>query len=277
MQPGADALRGADVNGRPPYDNRFYREWMMARGAHDALALLAFKTAQRFGGVAMTRSAPLPPFGADDKHRISLLGPHIRRALTISDLVGQCATARDRFKTVIDSLAAPVVIVDPAGVIGHANAAARGLMAASTAVSSDTGILRAAEPEAREALKQAIAEGCAGRSATVALGAGAAPGLIATILPLDAPAAVAVFFHRAAEAGLLPGEAFARLYKLTGTELRIVMLLTEGADVADIAARLGSAAETVRWHLKNLRAKTGCARISDLVLLAARAASPVLP
>lgn len=109
----------------------------------------------------------------------------------------------------------------------------------------------------------------------------AGPGLIATVLPLGRPAgaadgSVVVFFHGTGEPPQVPGEAFAKLYGLTGTELRIAMLLAEGMGIAGIAARLGSAADTIRWHLKNLRAKTGSSRLSDVTRLVMQAVSPVL-
>ena len=260
---------GRDVNGHLPRDNRFWREWMAPRGAHDALAVLAFKTAERFGGLAMTRSAPLPPFGPEDKRKMALVAPHVRRALTISDLIDRRTLAEARFAGVIDALAAPIVIVDRAGRIEHVNPAATKLIETDV-VSVQNGMLRALAPAARQ-----------GQGRTVALRDGQGAGLIATLLPLGAAAgagggSMAVFFHGAGEQVQVPGEAFARLYRLTGTELRIAMLLAEGADVAEIAGRLGSAADTIRWHLKNLRTKTGCSRISELVLLVTRAVSPVL-
>lgn len=256
---------GRDVNGRFPYDNRFYREWMEPRGAHDALAALVLKTPRRFGGFAMTRSTPLPPFGPADRQKAALLSPHVRRALTISDLVGRHTLARSKFSDVIDALAVPIVIVDAGGRIEHANAAASRLIAAGT-IPARNGVLPAAG-----------ADGSQGR--TFMLGGAGRPGLIATVLPLAAAeggGARAVFFHHTETPVQLPGEAFAKLYGLTGTELRIVMFLAEGLGVAEIAERLGSAAETVRWHLKNLRAKTGRSRIGELALLAREAASPVL-
>jgi DNA-binding CsgD family transcriptional regulator/PAS domain-containing protein len=261
---------GRDVNGRLPYDNRFYREWMEPRGAHDALAVLAVKTSERFGGLAMTRSTPLPPFGPQDKDRMALLAPHVRRALTISILIGRRTQAEARFAEIVDALATPVVIVNHAGRIEHANLAASRLIETKTILVRN-GVLQvfgppnAKEPEGR----------------VVALRDEEGWGLIATVLPLGASAgaagnAEAVFFHQAGKPAKLHGEAFAKLYGLTGTELRIVMLLAEGKEVGQIAEQLGCALTTIRWHLKNLRAKTGCSRITEVALLAARAVSPIL-
>ena len=272
---------GRDVNGLLPYDNRFYREWMEPRGAHDAVAALVIKTPQRFGGMAMTRSAPLPPFGPLEKQKLSLLAPHVRRALTLSDLLEQRTIAHAGFSDVIDALATPIIVVSDSTAIVHANTAAVGYLNARDVVRSNAGALHFVAPEANRQFRAAVRDGLGGGPQTIILPRVDAPGLIATILPLGVRNTssknrlVAVFIHRTVNEAQLPGEAFAKLYKLTAAELRVVMLLINGASVAEIAGRLGSAPETVRWHLKNLRTKTGANKSSDLVRLAMQTISPV--
>jgi DNA-binding CsgD family transcriptional regulator len=60
------------------------------------------------------------------------------------------------------------------------------------------------------------------------------------------------------------------------SRFRIALVLAEGKDVTEIATVLGSATDTIRWHLKNLRAKTGCSRVGDVAMLALRVSSPLL-
>lgn len=54
---------------------------------------------------------------------------------------------------------------------------------------------------------------------------------------------------------------------LTRAEARVAMRIGRGASVADIAADLGVAVETVRTHLKRIYAKTGARRQSELARL----------
>jgi DNA-binding CsgD family transcriptional regulator len=56
-------------------------------------------------------------------------------------------------------------------------------------------------------------------------------------------------------------------YGLTGAEIRIVQFMLEGQGVDDIAGRLHGSANTVRWHLKSIYAKSGAAGQADLVRL----------
>lgn len=60
---------------------------------------------------------------------------------------------------------------------------------------------------------------------------------------------------------------FGTAYGLTGAEIRIVQFMLEGQGIDDIAGRLQGSANTVRWHLKSVYAKTGAAGQADLVRL----------
>lgn len=59
-------------------------------------------------------------------------------------------------------------------------------------------------------------------------------------------------------------------FELTSAEQRVVQRLLEGTRLADIAAELGVAVETVRSQLKSAYAKVGVQRQSDLVRLLAQ-------
>jgi DNA-binding CsgD family transcriptional regulator len=58
-----------------------------------------------------------------------------------------------------------------------------------------------------------------------------------------------------------------RLYTLTSTEARLANLLMEGKTLAECGSQLGIRRSTVRMHLRNLFAKTGVCRQSELVAL----------
>lgn len=58
-----------------------------------------------------------------------------------------------------------------------------------------------------------------------------------------------------------------QLYGLTSTEARLANLLMEGKTLAECGSQLGIRRSTVRMHLRNLFAKTGVCRQSELVVL----------
>jgi DNA-binding CsgD family transcriptional regulator len=67
----------------------------------------------------------------------------------------------------------------------------------------------------------------------------------------------------------MPGEAFARLYKLTGAELRVLLALAEAADM------LGIGEPTVRSHLQHIFSKTDTPRQADLLRLLHNSTPPI--
>jgi DNA-binding CsgD family transcriptional regulator len=74
----------------------------------------------------------------------------------------------------------------------------------------------------------------------------------------------------------LPGELFVRRYGITPAESRVLMMNVQGMSAVDAAEALGISEMTVKTHLKNLFAKTGAHRQSDLVRLAMAVLPPVI-
>ena len=73
----------------------------------------------------------------------------------------------------------------------------------------------------------------------------------------------------------MPGEAFARIYRLTGGELRVLLALAQGLGAKEAADMLGISEPTVRTHLKHIFSKTDTPRQSDLLRLLQNSTPPV--
>ena len=78
-----------------------------------------------------------------------------------------------------------------------------------------------------------------------------------------------LWFHREQA-----GEAFAKLYRLTGGELRVLLALAQGLGGKEAADTLGISEPTVRTHLQNIFSKTGTSRQADLLRLLQSSAPP---
>lgn len=70
-------------------------------------------------------------------------------------------------------------------------------------------------------------------------------------------------------------EAIAKFYKLTPSELRILLAIVQVGGVPETAEALGVAESTVKTHLRRLFDKTGSNRQADLVKLIAGFSSPL--
>ena len=82
--------------------------------------------------------------------------------------------------------------------------------------------------------------------------------------------------HKAALEAPSPPEAIAKLYKLTPSELRVLLAIVQVGGVPETAEALGIGEATVKTHLHRLFGKTGAGRQADLVKLVAGFASPVV-
>ena len=82
-------------------------------------------------------------------------------------------------------------------------------------------------------------------------------------------------FVRKAELGS-PADVIAQSYKLTPTELRVLLAIVEVGGVPETAAALGVAETTVKTHLYRLFDKAGVSRQADLVKLVAGFSNPLV-
>ncbi len=89
-------------------------------------------------------------------------------------------------------------------------------------------------------------------------------------------AVAALFVHKAPLEAPAPPEVIAKTFKLTPTELRVLLGVVEVGGGPQVAEALGVAESTVKTHLKRLYAKTGVNRQADLVKLVAKFASPLV-
>jgi DNA-binding CsgD family transcriptional regulator len=85
-----------------------------------------------------------------------------------------------------------------------------------------------------------------------------------------------VFVRPASFGGVSAPEALARAYRLTPTELRVLLAVVDGGGVSNVADTLGVAESTVKFHLRRLFEKTGARRQSELVRIAAGFSAPLL-
>jgi DNA-binding CsgD family transcriptional regulator len=213
-----------------------------------------------------------------------LVAPHVQRAVLISDFIENQTVERNRFAHIIDTIATPTVIVESSLRIVHANEAGRAMLQAGGLVSSANGSIRLPN-----AVASAVLSGCrAGRNGTavpdtIRVTDGEAGDTIFVVMPLGAPdrrlgptaSQIAVFMQQANRFVPLATEVWARLFGLTGGELRVLQALIEGATPPEIAAVYGIAISTVRTHLVSLFRKTGTRRQADLVKLALSSVPPV--
>ena len=269
--------------------NRYYREVLEPRGMLDTIAIAIAREPNLVGYVAFNRHISEGPIGEDVAASFRVLGPHFRRAATISNLFDLKAIEASTFASALDSFAFAVVLVDEHLAIVHANAAARTMVASKYPIRSDKGVLALPSPPAHGALERAVRLTAGNEIALGARGIGIPvrrgedePSVV-HVLPLRRGeirrglaqrATAALFITPASTAPRTPADALAVLYDLTPAEVRVLDLLAAGKTQAAIGQTLGIARSTVKSHVLHLFDKTGCRRQVDLVRLVSNLSLP---
>jgi DNA-binding CsgD family transcriptional regulator/PAS domain-containing protein len=278
-----------------PYDEflqtRFYREWARPQGLVDFVSSVLDKSvtsAAMFGVFRHERDGVV-----DDatRQRMRLIVPHIRRAVLVARLIDLKQTEAATFADTLDGLSAGLFLVDATGRIVHANAAAHGILAADDFLRTISGRLVARDAQIDQSLREIFtAAGCGDieigiKGIALPLAAHDGERYVAHVLPLTSgarrgagmayTAAAALFVRKATMETPTPPEVIAKTFKLTPTELRVLLAIVEVGGVPDVAAALGVAETTIKTHLGHLFEKTGVNRQVDLVKLVAGFSSPM--
>jgi len=274
------------------FESRFFREVLEPFGLRDIIWFPALRTGGRTASMHASRSEKAPHYQEREISLFKLLSPHVCRVLAISDALDIRAVRSEMLERTLDGLIAGVFLTARDGRVVYMNAAAERQVRTGNSLRIVNNRMSAADPATRAALSKAIDEAArddtdkdVGEYSLAIPDVDGGPGCVATFLPVDrgqrrdvvAPfaASVAVFTKDPVQAPLMPGEAFARLYGLTGGELRVLLALAQGLGGKEAADMLGISEPTVRTHLKNIFSKTDTPRQADLLRLLQNATPPV--
>jgi DNA-binding CsgD family transcriptional regulator len=278
-----------------PYDEfrrgRFYREWARPQGWVDVASAVIERSPASFTFLSVVRDEASGMVDDEMRRRMTLIIPHVRRALLIGKTLKLKQAESSCFADVLDGLSAGMILVDATGRIVHTNVAGDAILEDADFLRATGGKLVASDPSVNTALRDIL---IAAEEGDIAVGArGAALPLlahggeryVAHVLPLTSGArrdaglaynAVAALFVRKANLQVFsPPDVIGKMYRLTPTELRVLLAIIEVGGVPEVAAALGVAVTTVKTHLGRLFEKTGVARQADLVKLVAGFSTPL--
>jgi DNA-binding CsgD family transcriptional regulator len=228
----------------------------------------------------------------DVRRRMRLITPHVRRAVLIGKVIDLRTAEAATFADTLDGLTAGMLLVDATGRIIHANTAGHAILREGDFLSAIGGRLVAGDPQIDRLFRDIFTAAGNGDAAigikgiAVPLIARGGERHVAHVLPLTSgarrragiatSAAAALFVQKAAlDTPSLP-EVIAKAYKLTPTELRVLLAIVEVGGGPEVAEALGIADGTVKSHLSRLFEKTGARRQADLVKLVAGFSTPLI-
>lgn len=247
---------------------------------HDLIGLIYEAAVEpgRWPGFLEAFSETLDPAN-QDYHRLLL--PHLRRAREMQQRLAQRSLGRRGALEALDSLAGGVMVLDGAGHVCYANREAEKLLACGRGLRRDeAGAVRALLQWQNQKLYRLIAQAAAGERDIESRGClrvSRAQGQPLTLLvaplaeeganPGAAKCGALVFIHDPDATPALLAETVRWHFELTPAQARLAAALAAGDSVTDCATSLGVSVATVRTHLKEIFAKTGARRQSDLVRL----------
>src|SRR5262245_55094039 len=249
------------------------------------------ETEQRVGWWSAHRLEGHPRYGDADIRLVSLLAPHVCRAMKISDALNLKTIRSEALEATLNALTSGVYLVDLLGRIIYMNQAAGRQIENGNILRMENDRLAPIAREMRAALASAIDDAIAEEAATpdtgfsLALPARDGAGLVASILPLSRgerqnlcgafAAKAAIFVQDPVVVPPFPGDAFSKLYGLTGSELRVLLAMAPGLSVKEAAEVLGIGETTAKTHLQHIYEKTGTAKQTELMRLFMSSAPPV--
>ncbi|BAM92854.1 putative transcriptional regulator, LuxR family [Bradyrhizobium oligotrophicum S58] len=259
----------------------FYQEHRTPRG-HATKAAIGTREDDD-GLLGLHRGAPDEVIDDAMRRRISLVAPHIRRAILIGKVFGRKFGEAAIFASILDQLNAGLFLIDRDGRIIHANTTGRRILGTDDFLRAINGRLVARDTDANRAMQAAFARKGAlemdAKGIALSLTAEDRDCHVVHVLPQrlaagpgtarsGAVTAAVVVCKTRLELPLAP-DIIGRAYQLTPTELRVLLALVNVGGISEVAASLGVSVSTIKTHVGRLFAKTGSARQADLVKLVA--------
>jgi DNA-binding CsgD family transcriptional regulator len=271
---------------------RFYLEFVQPGGIEGFLGAILDKSISNAALIGFYGPGFADFFNEQAKEKLRLLLPHLIRAITIGRLLDKSSAEATTFTGVLDCLRAAMFLVDATGRLMHANAAGEIMLRAGDIFQTRDGKLCTPDASVNNDFRHQFASAEKGDAVLATNGLSVAimdkhqTRYVANVLPLKNGmrqmssdkyhAVAAVFVQKAALDTTSPPEIVAKTFKLTPSELRVMLAIVELGGVPEVAAALGSGESTVKTHLASLFTKTGSRKQADLVKIFAAYAMPTI-
>ena len=230
-----------------------------------------------------SRRASEPRFKATERQLLTLLTPHLSRAIEIYAKLNRMTSERDLYAGAVNQLSVASIILDEQGRMLTTNAVGRALLDQGEGLSLRDGHLhiegRNINKELQVALTSIIREQLHGETSVVRAlrvprpGGRSDLGLVVRPVPASqwsegqvSPSA-AVFISDPDLQESTSQPILGALFELTPAEANLATLLARGLNLAQVSVAQNVSQHTARAQLKSIFAKTGVSRQAELVRL----------
>jgi DNA-binding CsgD family transcriptional regulator len=260
----------------------YYNEFLAPHDLHQLLVLKLWNNGREDAAINLFRTARQRDFDATDLGTARRLLPHLQAATQLASRLAGTSVGQHGDAAVLDRLSVATMLLDQNGAVLHANAAAQRLGAAADGLTFGQAGITATAAEDRPRLALIVGRAVRGDAEHVRHAAALAiarPSRRRPYAVLVAPLsmdAVWMLPRRAAaivtvvdpdSAPRMPAGVLRALYGLTRSEAAVALGIAGGAELGEVAARLGLTAASARQYLSRAFAKTGTARQHELTRL----------
>lgn len=232
--------------------------------------------------ISLVRSARAGPYSPSELTTLEKLCRHLARAAAIQHALADARMVGAVLADVLDKFDRGAIVTDKCARIMFANRKAHAILDRRDGLVTTNDRLAAWRGRDTTALLKLVA-GCAATSAGVGCDAGGALRLprrsggrdyAVLVTPLSATmmtglveTALALVLVTDAERSPTSRERLIELHGFTAAEARLASHLWAGETAAEAACALGVSLTTIRYHLRNIFAKTGARRQAELIAL----------
>lgn len=265
----------------------FYQEWLRTLDIFHMVGAVFPGGDGALGVLGVHRPAQAGAYAEKDRHKVSILLPHLQRAFWLGGQFSKAAAQRALADETLSRIDAAVFAVDARCRIVTANVRAEALLRGDNHISSGRGRLRLADAVLDQRMARqvrACIQTVQGRAAPLgaALTIPRAQRLPLTMIVAPLPPSscsssghcearpLALVMVRDPEAAMLAVTCLRDLFGFTRMEAVVAADLAGGLSLDAVAERRGIGGATVRSHLKRILAKTGTHRQAEAVALIAR-------
>lgn len=203
-------------------------------------------------------------FGANEEALLHEYLPHLGQAVTLTGEIEALGQWRRSAIEALDRVAFGLVLLDRQGNIVLVNRAADAALSGSALQLCANGIEATGNAE-RQRLRSVLGRTSSGETCGARFGTGDSA-VDVMVVPFFEPAGgTMLLVSRAGQRQSLPTDPICEIHGLTGAEAALASALCSGMSLQEYAGARGISICTARSQLRQVLAKTGAARQSDLV------------
>jgi len=261
----------------------FYMDFLARMDCRYFVAGIIADTRDEFAGFTVQRSARHGHVGAPEISVMTRLLPHMRQAFDVGRRLAIADAAPRSLERALDWLSDGVVLVRADGSIAYANAAFHAAVRENDGIRSRPNGIEFAGAETRARFAAALAAVHRLRSGDVdhhaiadfsAPRRSGAPAYLVAVRPLpdnvrrdrcETDAIAIVFIRDPLARNVAAVRVLRETFGLTESESSLAQALQSGVPLGDYARASAISLNTAYTHLRRLREKTGCRRMTELI------------